>query len=180
MAADVRPHGPYGAESSLCYSGRRRSPARHLRAHGRIHRHQFELTPPTVQEFSARIQKAIAKWAWLVAEQEGQCVAYAYASSHRERPVYQWSVETSAYVATSARRQGIGALLYRELFAALASRGYCNAFAGIALPNPASVALHHAVGFSPIGIFKAVGRKFGAWHDVAWFQKQLRNEPPRD
>jgi phosphinothricin acetyltransferase len=94
--------------------------------------------------------------------------------------VYQWSVETSAYVATSARRQGIGALLYRELFAALASRGYCNAFAGIALPNPASVALHHAVGFSPIGIFKAVGRKFGAWHDVAWFQKQLRNEPPRD
>jgi phosphinothricin acetyltransferase len=140
----------------------------------------FELAPPTVEDFAARIEKAIANWAWLVAELNGQCVGYAYASLHRERPAYRWSVETSAYVATSARRQGLGALLYRQLFAALASRGYCNAFAGIALPNAASVALHQAVGFAPIGVFRAVGRKFGAWHDVAWYQKQLLEQPHRE
>lgn len=96
----------------------------------------FGLAPPTLQEFSIRIQAVIAHWAWLVAEQEGHCVGHACAAFYRERPAYRWSVETSAYVATSARRRGIGARLYHQLFAAWASRGYCNAIAGIALPMP--------------------------------------------
>ena len=137
----------------------------------------FETEPPTLEEFTARIQKAVAKWAWLVAEQDGQCVGYAYGSMHRERAAYRYSVEVSAYVAESARRRGIGALLYRELFTALAARGYCNALAGIALPNEASVALHESVGFTAVGVFKNIGWKFGAWHDVAWFEKPLRDQP---
>ena len=137
----------------------------------------FEVAPPTLEEFTARIQKALAKWAWLVAEEDGQCVGYAYGSMHRERAAYRYSTEVSAYVAASARRRGIGALLYRELFTALAARGYCNALAGVALPNAASVALHESVGFTAVGVFRNIGWKFGSWHDVAWFEKQLRDSP---
>ena len=138
----------------------------------------FELAPPSTAEFAARIRKSIAGWAWLVAERDGRCVGYAYGSVHRERPAYRWSVETSAYIAPDSHRLGIGSALYRALFAELAAKGYCNAFAGIALPNEASVALHRGAGFEPIGVFRAVGRKFGRWHDVAWFQRRLRELPP--
>lgn len=138
----------------------------------------FEVEPPTREEFAARISKAIAGWQWLVAEREGERLGYAYGSLHRERPAYRWSVEVSAYVGPEHQRQGIGRALYLRLFDELARSGFCNAFAGITLPNRASVALHRSVGFEPIGTFKSVGRKFGKWHDVAWFQKTLRDAPP--
>ncbi len=139
----------------------------------------FETQVPSAQEFAARVEKTLARWAWLIAESDGQCIGYAYASSHRERSAYRWSVETSAYVAPGWHRRGVGSGLYLDLFAALVSRGYCNAYAGIALPNEASVALHRAVGFEPIGIFKSVGRKFDRWHDVSWWQRKLQEEPPQ-
>ena len=138
----------------------------------------FETTVPTIDEFGARIENALAGWQWLVAERDGRCVGYAYASAHRERPAYRWSVEVSAYVLPSHHQQGIGRALYRQLLEDLATRGFCNAFAGITLPNDASVALHHSFGFDPIGVFRSVGRKFDAWHDVAWFQRKLRSTPP--
>ncbi len=138
----------------------------------------FETEAPTVEEFSSRIAKALAGWAWLVAEHQGRCLGYAYGSMHRERAAYRWSVETSAYVAPGAHRKGIGRTLYLALFEELARKGFCNALAGIALPNEASVAFHRSVGFEPIGVFNAVGRKFGAWHDVAWLQRRLRDSPP--
>jgi L-amino acid N-acyltransferase YncA len=134
----------------------------------------FELVSPTVEEFAARIAKVLPVWQWLVAEREGQCIGYAYGSRHRERPAYRWSVEVSAYVEPGHQRQGIGRTLYLQLFEALADKGFCNAYAGVTLPNEASVALHQAVGFRPIGVFPAVGRKFGTWHDVAWFHRPLR------
>lgn len=137
----------------------------------------FEMVPPTIQEFTARIEKARSHWQWLVAETAGRPIGYAYASSHRERAAYRWSVEVSAYVAPEYQRQGIGRALYRRLFEDLAEKGFCNAYAGISLPNDASVALHRSVGFEHIGVFKAVGRKFGRWHDVAWFQRTLREAP---
>ena len=137
----------------------------------------FETLTPTVVEFAARIAKAIEGWQWLVAEQNARCVGYAYGSSHRERPAYQWSVEVSAYVHPSFYRQGIGRALYLRLFEELKHKGFCNAFAGVALPNESSIALHRTVGFEPIGTFRAVGRKFGKWHDVAWFQRTLRESP---
>ena len=104
-------------------------------------------------------------------------MGYAYGSMHRERAAYRWSVETSAYVDPGAQRTGIGRALYRALFEALARKGFCNALAGIALPNEPSVAFHRSVGFEPIGVFTKVGRKFGAWHDVAWLQRRLRDSP---
>lgn len=82
--------------------------------------------------------------------------------------------------AASLHRQGVGRALYARLFEDLAARGFCNAYAGVALPNEASIALHRSVGFEPIGIFRSVGREFGRWHDVAWFQRALRDVPPAE
>ena len=138
----------------------------------------FETVAPTVDEFAARIAKAVAGWQWLVAEHDGRCVGYAYGGVHRERAAYRWSAEVSAYMHADYRRQGIGRALYLRLFDDLAERGYCGAFAGITLPNDGSVALHRSVGFEVIGVFRSVGRKFGKWHDVAWYQRVLRDSPP--
>jgi phosphinothricin acetyltransferase len=137
----------------------------------------FELVTPTVEEFAARIVKSLAGWQWLVALRDGQCAGYAYGSSLRERQAYRWSVEVSAYVHPSYYRQGIGRALYLHLFDELARKGFCNAYACVTLPNEGSVALHRSVGFEPAGVFKSVGRKFGKWHDVAWFQRTLRDAP---
>jgi len=138
----------------------------------------FETVVPTVEEFADRIDKALTGWQWLVAEQDGQCIGYAYGSSHRQRQAYRWSVEVSAYVHPNHHRRGVGRALYLRLLEELAQKGFCNAYAGTTLPNEGSVALHRGVGFEFIGVFKAVGRKFGTWHDVAWFQRVLRNSPP--
>ena len=137
----------------------------------------FELEPPSVEEFASRIEKARASWSWLLAECDGRCIGYAYGSLHRERSAYRWSTEVSAYVHPDYQRQGIGRMLYLELLDELSRKGYCNAFAGVTLPNPASVALHRRVGFEPIGVFRNVGWKFERWHDVRWFQRRLRDKP---
>jgi len=98
---------------------------------------------------------------------------YAYACRHRERAAYRYSVDVSVYVAQDARNAGIASALYETLFAQLAQRGFHRAFAGIALPNQASIALHRRFGFEPVGIYKEVGRKFDRWLDVSWWQKAL-------
>src|SRR5450631_26947 len=135
----------------------------------------FELTPPSVDEMRNRIVNTLQDLPWLVSEDDQDSVdGYVYASKHRERPAYQWSVDVTAYVREDARRTGIGARLYRALFNELATLGYFQAFAGIALPNAASVALHESVGFEPIGVYRKVGFKLGAWHDVGWWQRELR------
>ena len=138
----------------------------------------FELQPPSVEEFEERIAKALGQWAWLVAENERGPVGYAYATSYRSRGAYRWSVETSAYVRADHRGQGLGRRLYQELLPILVEKGYCNAYAGIALPNDASVGLHRSLGFTAIGVFRRAGWKFGAWHDVSWWQLGLRPKPP--
>ena len=137
----------------------------------------FELVPPTQAEFEARIAKYTEGWAWLVAEVDGMLAGYAYGSGHRERPAYRLSTETSVYVAPAAQGRGVGKQLYQALLGCLAERGFCNAYAGIAWPNSASVALHRAVGFCEIGRFPAVGRKFNQWHDMVWFHRPLRVQP---
>jgi len=137
----------------------------------------FEETAPTPEEIAARIAKSRSRWQWLVAELDGEVVGYAYGAQHRERAAYRWSVEVSAYVGRDHHRQGIGRALYSALFAELASKGFCNAFAGITLPNEPSVKLHTSMGFQPIGTFRSIGWKFGRWHDVAWFQLKLRDTP---
>lgn len=137
----------------------------------------FETQTPSLEAFTTRIVKALTEWTWLIAEEHGRCVGYASGSEHRARPAYRWSVETSVYVHDRHHRRGIARALYCELFEQLSAIGYCNAYAGITLPNEASVALHRGVGFEPIGVFNRVGWKFGAWQDVAWLQRKLRDTP---
>jgi len=137
----------------------------------------FELEPPSGEEMGRRVAKILERTPWLACERDGAVLGYAYASRHRDRAAYQWSFDVSAYVHPGARRLGVGRALYTSLFAALAVQGFRNAYAGIALPNEASVALHTAVGFTPVGVYRGVGYKQGAWHDVAWFERPLA---PRD
>jgi L-amino acid N-acyltransferase YncA len=135
----------------------------------------FELAPPSVEEIRARIVKTLQDLPWLVsADAQGKVNGYVYASKHRERPAYQWSVDATAYVREDARGQGVAKRLYAALFTELTTLGYFQAFAGISLPNDASVALHESMGFKRIGIYRNVGYKLGAWHDVGWWQKELR------
>ena len=109
-------------------------------------------------------------------------IGYAYAAPFHGRAAYQWSVEISIYLAKDARGSGLGRELLSELLDSLSQRGFVNAFAGIALPNPVSVRLFEAFGFEKVAQQRNVGFKLGAWHDVGWWQRQLRapTSPPPD
>lgn len=133
----------------------------------------FETEVPTVPQMAGRIADFAASHAWLVLERDGELLGYAYAHRLGERAAYDWSCETSIYVASAARGLGVGRTLYRALLERLAGRGYRRAFALIALPNPASIAIHEGFGFETVGVLRRVGWKFGAWHDVAWMQRDL-------
>lgn len=136
----------------------------------------FELEAPTVDQMRERISKTRPELPWLVSEDEqGRVNGYVYASKHRERAAYQWSVDTTAYLREDARGQGLGKRMYHELKRELIKLGYCQAFAGIALPNAASVALHESVGFEALGVYRKVGFKNGQWHDVGWWQCNLQS-----
>ena len=137
----------------------------------------FETEVPTAAEMARRIRTTTATHPWLVAEDEGQVFGYAYAARHMERAAYAWSVTVSVYVAPSHHGRGVGTQLYRALFEELRARGFVNAFAGVALPNEASVGLHTSLGFVPVGTYRHVGFKHGRWHDTAWFQLTLRQPP---
>jgi phosphinothricin acetyltransferase len=126
----------------------------------------FEVEAPGAEQMARRI---VTAHVWLMHEAGG----YAYASRHRDRAAYRLTTETSVYVAPEAQGRGVGRALYDALLAELVARGFAVALAGITLPNPASVALHEAVGFRPVGVFEAVGFKFGRWHDVGWWQLAL-------
>jgi L-amino acid N-acyltransferase YncA len=141
----------------------------------------FEIEPPDAAAMAARVEKTLSRLPWIVYELDGVVAGYAYGSPYRDRPAYQWSVEVSAYVRQDVRRAGAGRALYTSLFAILALQGYRSAFAGITLPNEASVGLHRAMGFTPVGIYHGVGYKFGEWHDVGWFERPLapRDSDPR-
>jgi phosphinothricin acetyltransferase len=138
----------------------------------------FETTAPTAQEMAGRIVKVTQRYPWLVLDIEGEVAGYVYASQHRERAAYQWSVDVTAYTHANFQRQGVGRALYISLFQLLRLQGFYRAHAGIALPNAASVGLHQALGFQHIGIYESVGYKLGDWQDVAWFQLTLQPEQP--
>lgn len=144
----------------------------------------FELDPPDATEMERRIAATLPSLLWLVAEADGELRGFAYAARHRERAAYRWSVDVSVYVDPRRHRRGVGRALYLPLLVGLRALGYYAAHAGITLPNDASVGLHEALGFRAIGIYRAVGHKLGAWHDVGWWQLPLRERtgepaPPR-
>jgi L-amino acid N-acyltransferase YncA len=138
----------------------------------------FEVEAPDAAEFERRISGILPKFPWLVAEEAGRVVGYAYAGPHRARAAYRWSVEPSVYVAEKARGRGMAKALYEKLFAILRAQGFANAYAGVALPNEPSIRLHRAFGFKDVGIYERVGFKFGKWHDVWWGALDLA--PDRD
>ena len=133
----------------------------------------FELAVPSNDDITARITDRQPAYPWLVADDDRGVIGYAYAGRFAARLAYAWSVETSVYVAETARRQGVGRVLYEALLAILTAQGYRQAMAGIALPNPASVQLHESVGFSAAGVYRSAGWKLGSWHDVGWWQRAL-------
>jgi L-amino acid N-acyltransferase YncA len=133
----------------------------------------FELTPPSADEIAERIAKVSSHAPWLVLVRDGDIAGFAYASRHRERAGYQWSVDTSVYVRADQQRGGVGRTLYSVLLALLRVQGFYAAHAGITLPNPGSIALHEAMGFRRIGVEPSVGYKLGVWHDVGWWQVEL-------
>lgn len=133
----------------------------------------FEEVPPSIAEMRERIATTMRDYPYLTAERNGEVIGYAYASQHRSRAAYRWSVDVTVYIADQAHRKGVGRALYSRLIAELTERGFHAAFAGIALPNPGSVALHESMGFTPLGIYREVGQKFGRWHDVGWWQRLL-------
>jgi phosphinothricin acetyltransferase len=138
----------------------------------------FETVPPDGAEMARRML-ASPRLPWLVATRDDAVVGYAYASHHRARAAYRWSVDVSVYVAEGQRGRGIGRLLYGSLLTEVQSLGYVRAFAGITLPNDASVGLHEAMSFVLVGVYTSVGFKHGSWHDVGWWQRPLC-EPPAD
>ncbi|WP_421852192.1 arsinothricin resistance N-acetyltransferase ArsN1 family B [Novosphingobium sp.] len=133
----------------------------------------FELEPPDDGEMARRIADYGTSHAWLVATRGGAIAGYAYGSPHRTRAAYASSCDVAIYVSAAFPRSGVGRALYGALLARLKDRGFHAAFAGIAQPNPASVALHEACGFTPVGIYREVGWKMGAWRDVGWWQRLL-------
>lgn len=130
----------------------------------------FETEPPSAVDVAARIA---GSHAWLVAESAGSVVGYAYGTRHRERAAYRFACDVSVYLAPGATGHGLGRRLYTALFPLLAAQGLVTALAGVALPNPASLALHRSLGFAEVGVYRGVGFKFGAWHDVLWLQRDL-------
>jgi L-amino acid N-acyltransferase YncA len=138
----------------------------------------FEEVAPSADEIAGRMRWIVARTPWLVMDDNGTVVGYAYASPHQDRAGYRWSVNISVYVASGHRGRGVGRALYDELLAVLRRQRFVNVYAGIALPNPASVALHEAIGMRRTALYERVGFKFGEWHDVAWFA--LRLSDPQD
>lgn len=133
----------------------------------------FETEVPKPEVMAARIRTAHA---WLVLEDDGAVVGYAYATEFKSRVAYRWSVETSVYLDTDRRSGGGGRALYEELLHRLARRGFRRAFAGVTQPNEVSMAFHRSFGFETAGVFRRVGWKHGAWRDVAWLQVDLLAE----
>ena len=138
----------------------------------------FESEAPDAEEVGERIAHTLQRFPWFVCEDAGRLLGYAYAGPHRSRAGYRWSAEVSVYVAPEAQRRGVGRALYTALFALLKAQGFVNLYAGIALPNDASVGLHEALGFRLVARYPAVGYKAAAWRDTGWWH--LRINPLAD
>lgn len=141
----------------------------------------FETEPPDSVEMARRMSGRMSGrplLPWLVAERDGRVTGYAYASAHRARAAYRWGADVSVYLEDAERGRGTGKALYGELLPVLRDLGYLGAYAGIALPNPASVALHESMGFTLVGVYRNVGYKLGGWHDVGWWQLALADPLP--
>lgn len=138
----------------------------------------FETEVPTTAEIQQRLHSTLERYPWIVCVEAETIVGYAYAGMLNKRAAYQWSVETSVYIVQAHHGRGIGRTLYTILFALLYAQRIVNAYAGITMPNPASIALHKSLGFQHAGTFTGAGFKHGAWHDVDWWELPLSIRSP--
>lgn len=133
----------------------------------------FEYTVPTVEGFAARFRNITAQYPWLVWEEEGQVLGYAYGSAPFERAAFSWCAESSIYLRRDHRGRGIGRKLQLALEALLQMQGYQLLYALVTTDNPASVAFHKALGFTHLAEFPGCGWKLNAWHGLVWLEKRL-------
>jgi phosphinothricin acetyltransferase len=133
----------------------------------------FEETEVSAEEMRGRIARVTAKFPWLIAEENNEMAAYAYAADFIDRSAYRFSVVSTIYVHDKAQRRGVGRLLYSALLERLHGKAIHAVLGIIALPNPASVALHERCGFTKAGHLKEAGFKFGRWIDVGYWQVLL-------
>jgi len=134
----------------------------------------FETELPGVEAMRERIRSRLQHYPWLVWEEAGEVLAYAYAGRFRERAAYDWIAETSIYVRADAHRRGIARKLYGVLLDVMRRQGINQAVGVITLPGAASVAMHESMGFSAAGVWRQCGYKLGQWWDVGVWQKQLQ------
>jgi L-amino acid N-acyltransferase YncA len=137
----------------------------------------FEESVPSVREMEAKIAKVGAVFPWLVYEESGEILGYAYATRYRERAAYRWSLEDSVYVAEDSVGRGLGKLLLSALIELLRELGYMKIYAVITPPNPASVRLHESLGFAPLCRFTDTAFKLGQWQAIDWMELTLREIP---
>jgi len=134
----------------------------------------FETSAVPVSEMKHRISEKLAEFDWIIGESNRQIVGYAYYGTFRPRAAYHHTVETTVYISRDSQGKGFGKSLYFRLLQSAAEKRFREAVGIIALPNPASLALHAALGFREIGILRGVGCKFGAFHDIALWQRSLQ------
>ena len=137
----------------------------------------FATAMPTEGKFAEKIGCIGAAFPFLVCEEEGRVLGYAYAATYRVREAYRWDVELSIYVDKSCRGRGVGKALMERLLRCLRAQGYQNAYSCITLPNERSIGLHTRFGFTQIGLFQQAGYKLGKWHDVVWLRLPLGDFP---
>lgn len=133
----------------------------------------FEYTLPSEWEFSRRIENVAGFYPYLVCEQDGDIIGYAYAHRHMEREAYQWNAELSVYLDQTFTSKGLGKKLYRMLIDMLKLQGVKTVYGGVTVPNEKSRALHETLGFQLLGTYHKAGYKNGKWHDVMWFEKAI-------
>ncbi|MFN3375897.1 MAG: GNAT family N-acetyltransferase [Burkholderiaceae bacterium] len=135
----------------------------------------FEIDPPSLADMTARRADVLGRaLPWLVAEQDGQVLGYAYANWFKPRPAYRFSAEDSIYVADAARGKGVGRLLLQALVDECERRGVRKLLAVIGdSANAGSIGVHRTLGFTDVGVMRSVGWKFGAWRDIVLMEKTL-------
>lgn len=143
----------------------------------------FDIRVPSKSDFIRRMQRIIGRFPYLVAENNGRVVGYAYAHPESERSAYQWNAELSIYMNRDFQSSALASRLYNALIEFLGLLGYRNLYAVITLPDEANISRHKHLGFTPLAVHKNAGYKLGKWHDVAWLEKSLgpyraNPEPP--
>ena len=140
----------------------------------------LEYDPPSIEEFTARFDRITARYPWIVWEEDGRVLGYAYADVALSRAAYQWDADLSIYLDGEIRGRGIGHELYDWMEDRMRALGYVNLYAIVTAANAASCRFHERRGYKRLGVLEKSGFKFGAWHDVHWYGLRLAGEePPR-